>query len=399
MTDSIPLFPPWCVVPPQPDTCTFLGIKVECFKGLDLDGPFGVNFQYGHTFTFIILCSIGIWNLSYARFPWGMRDSMKISTGLYAIITGFFALCRLGWGISRPLLIGAAIHNLFEWSFFLHVAGFVTTTKLLKKLISYAAVFITAVVVLVEILPSLRMDILVEQSTGIVADFLLCILFCAKYLVSRGWFGFKSDPAAQEVYYRPAMGTLVHLLFTILPLVFANFFVYENTKFTLMLEAAVYISSPITHTLYLHWSLLVDDIKEGIELLGMEKKTGSGNGNKDKAQSSAPAANAEPVITVLPQNLRIGPTGTIGVLFMIGVMLVSGGLAYTTLIYIPHRVMGHCEESPISCRSSPIVHSHLTAEVYPGFGAAFSDLIQPIIKGARQFPGNVDFHVTKSSSN
>jgi len=428
MTANYPILPPFCVVKPAEEYCTFLGIKVDCFKGLDLDGPFGTNLEYGHIFTFVFLTIIGVWNIMYARFPWDMRDSMKLTTGYYAIVTGIFALCRLGWGISRPLLMGAAAHNLAEWIIFFHIAGFVTSTYQLRIWIGLSTFFILTIVVLVEMVPILLGQIAVEQFTGIIADFLLWILFTGKWYLSK-----KSNPEASKFYTFPALATTLHLWLTIVPLVYANFFVYQTSWLTLIMEGAVYISAPITHILYFYWSFEVDKFhwpepptnpaspawvhmqapKEK-ETKGAKDKKGEDGGKKEAPKAGGAAAAPSPSKAapasasssgngqldsfddVIPANLRITANDAKGIGLLIFLVLVSAGLAFLTLRYVPLHVMGFCKETP--CHLTTAVYYNAEALVHPGFGPSFENLAESLIKGTLIAPGNLDFLVSKSNS-
>lgn len=410
---SLPLFPPFCRVDPEPDWCTFLGIKVSCLRGLDLDGPMGVSLTYGHWMTWALLWTIGFWNLSYTRFPWTMRDSMKLTTSFYAIITGIFALCRWGWHISRPLLIGAAIHNICEWVMFLHVMGFITSLTRLKIGMTAVLSFFLLVIVLVELVLEIKIDILIEQYAGIIIDFLNFLIFGGKFLLEK-------NKETRQFYLMPAIATTIHILFTIIPLVYANFFVYQNSKFTLFMEGLVYVSAPITHILYLHWSIAVDNLRVWTDtdmkqlIPASDRKNGTPEtsstatstpkSQKDGAASKKPSASSSTAETssvgmngLLPESLRIGGPNCKTFLVLVVLFVAAFFLAYFTLIGLP-KAMGPCAESPVGCRASTVVYSTATVKVYPGFGPSFEELIDPLTKATTSFHGNLDFSVTKQAS-
>lgn len=245
---AIPVFPPWCLVPPVDKICSFYGIKIPCVPALNLKDVFGLEVEMGHWITFVLLVLIGILNLSYVQFPFSYKDSMKITTGLYSIITGFFAFFRLVFHVSRFLLIGAALHNLAEWSILIQVSNACTTSTKVKDALRNATFFILAIVVLVVMMPSLKAAVLVEQTLGIMLDFALPLLF--------GYMYFTGNERVRSFYKLPVIAHTIHLFFTILPLVFANFHVGNTSWYSsFFLETAIYISSPITHVLYMVSSL------------------------------------------------------------------------------------------------------------------------------------------------
>ncbi|KAL5484163.1 hypothetical protein EMCRGX_G020614 [Ephydatia muelleri] len=208
MAVSIPLFPPWCVVPPVDKICSFYGIRIPCVPAINFEDIFGLEVEMGHWITFILLVLIGILNLS------------------------------------RFLLIGAALHNLAEWSILIQVSNSCTTSTKIKDALRRATFFILTIVILVVMMPSLFLAVLVEQSFGIMLDFALPLLFWYMYVTG--------NERVRSFYQLPVVAHTVHLLFTILPLVFANFHVGITSWYSsFFLETAVYISGPITHVLYM----------------------------------------------------------------------------------------------------------------------------------------------------
>ena len=243
---SIPLFPPSCIVPAVEHMCTALGITVPCVATPSQPGSlFGDEIFLGHWLTFLSLIFIGVINLSYVKFPVEFKDAMKITTGLYAIITAVFSITRLYFGVSRFLVIGAALHNLFEWSMLMQIASVNTTVQKVQKTIRWFAFFIFFVIVLIVMMPTLATAVLSEQATGITIDFGLVFVFNYLY-----WFG--QDSTVKDFYQLPAFAHTIHLFFTILPLVFANFHAGFTTWYnSFYLESAIYLSAPITHILYM----------------------------------------------------------------------------------------------------------------------------------------------------
>ena len=242
---SIPVFPPWCVVPPVETHCSFLGITIPCVPAIDITDVFGIGVQMGHWITFILLVGIGIVNLWYVRFPFRYEDSMKITTGLYSIITALFSFFRLAYHVSRLLLVGAALHNLAEWAILMQISAANTTSTKVKDGLRRATFFIIIIVFLVVMMPTLKLAVLVEQSFGIMLDIALPMAY---------WYMFftASSERVRSFYRYPAVAHTIHLLFTILPLVFANFHVGQLSWYSsFYLETAIYISAPVTHILYM----------------------------------------------------------------------------------------------------------------------------------------------------
>ena len=142
---------------------------------------------------------------------------MKITTGLYAAETAFFALFRYYWGLGRPLIVGAALHNLFEWTMVILLANGTNYRNVAPSVVK-AIFWVISVVAVTLMVPGLLTAFLVEQSTGIMLDFAMPLMFLSKYLLSQ-------DEKVQKFYRLPALAHTLHILFTILPLVFANFHV------------------------------------------------------------------------------------------------------------------------------------------------------------------------------
>ena len=147
--------------------------------------------------------------------------------------------------ISRLLLIGAAIHNLAEWSILIQISAANTTSTKVKDGLRRATFFIIIIVFLVVMMPTLELAVLIEQSFGIMLDFALPIMYW--YMRFTG-----SSERVRSFYQYPAVAHTIHLLFTILPLVFANFHVGQLSWYSsFYLETAIYISAPVTHILYM----------------------------------------------------------------------------------------------------------------------------------------------------
>jgi hypothetical protein len=176
---------------------------------------------------------------------------MKITCGLYAAETAFFALFRIFWGLGKPLIAGAALHNLFEWSIILHLKE-ETSFAHVKRHILLASIWILAVISFAIMIPDLLYAFLFEQTTGIMLDFGMPIMFITKWWTAQ-------DSAVSGFYVLPAIAHTLHLLFTIIPLVLANFHIGIVSWYSsFWLEVVIYISAPVTHILYIVWSWQVE---------------------------------------------------------------------------------------------------------------------------------------------
>lgn len=243
---SIPLFPPWCVMPPVEKKCTLLGVTMPCVALPVNDDLFGREISLGHWVTTFSLIAIGIINLSYVSFPFQRADTMKIITSFYAIGTGIFSWLRLYFGVGHFLLMAAALHNLGEWSMLMMIAAFHKTVWEIERSILYLTFYTVAMIGFIMMMPTLLVAGVVEQLAGITVDFGLAFIFLYTYLTNA------NKPEVRSFYFYPALAHTVHLFFTILPLVFANFHVgFTSWYNSFFLETSVYVSSPITHILYM----------------------------------------------------------------------------------------------------------------------------------------------------
>jgi quinol monooxygenase YgiN len=197
---------------------------------------------------------------------------------------------------------------------------------------------------------------MVEQLAGITADFGLVFLFLYMYLTNFG------NPEIKSFYFYPALAHTVHLLFTILPLVFANFHTgYTSWYNSFFLETAIYVSAPITHILYMVWSIDVD-------------KKRSEPDEKDKTGQLPPAFRVNNLKTFL------------GLGFICGLITIVG---------VPLS-MGVCPTAP-NCVPSREITGTSVAVVQPGFDLAFEDYIysQQLQSKALAFKGNKGYSLVK----
>ena len=161
--EDIPLFPPMCVHHQAERTCEAFGISLSCVPTFPLDVPFTVAAMHGHLLTVLMLTCIGLLNLSHVDWSDRRANFMKIQTSLYALITAAFSFFRCYWGVSQFLMMGAAIHNLFEWFFFIQVSAWVTTPSDFWRIVYKAMFFIVVIMVLIVAAPTLIISVAVEQ--------------------------------------------------------------------------------------------------------------------------------------------------------------------------------------------------------------------------------------------
>jgi hypothetical protein len=249
----------------EADECTMLGITIPCMKGFgeqQID-TYGFELATSHLWTFGLTVAIGIYNLTMINckapkksgendrpYHWSFMNSghtMTITTGGYAIITGFFALFRFYWGVSKPLLITAALHNLFEWFIVVMIAEKSNNRKALRKGFVTSFYWIGFIISVSLIIPNLFYAFAVEQSFGIVLDMLLPIMHISKFV-------FAEDAQVRRFFFLPALAHTIHLFGTILPLVFAIFWIDNPSIFSdLILECVINVSVPMSHGLYCLW--------------------------------------------------------------------------------------------------------------------------------------------------
>ena len=177
----------------------------------------------------------------YVPYPW-----MRLIHIGYPFVTAWFGIFRAVWLLGKPLLVGAALHNLFEW-FMLAYAFFGTPRA---RTISNASsmLFIWLIIVLVIGIVSFPQYGLLEQVTGIALDFGLPIVWTILYYQVK-----KDNPNYREVRYTWMLAMIAHwshLFGTIIPLVIGNFTVYQNKSLSAFLETIILFTTPFTHMIY-----------------------------------------------------------------------------------------------------------------------------------------------------
>jgi quinol monooxygenase YgiN len=317
--------------------------------------------------TFIVLFVLGIVALSYVSSPWEWKDSMKIVCALYSAETAFFAVFRIFFGLSKPLIAGAALHNLFEWAIVLHLVAETKSKTHFIRNMQLATFWIITVISFSIMIPNLLLAFLAEQATGIMLDFGMPLMYISQ-LRNR-----TLPPEVRKFYVLPAIAHTLHILFTIIPLVVANFFVGTVSWYSSFWnEIVIYISAPITHLLYISWSHQVDALREQEQA-------------KNKNASSADFA-------LLPSEYRFsGAKKYIGIGFLLGLF---------TLLGVP-AILQECKEQPPTCNPTGPLTGTSVALVNFGFEDAFLDLVEKahLVKSARKFKGNIDYKLVRNTMN
>ena len=169
-------------------------------------------------------------------------------------MTGWFALFRSVYQLGKPLLIGAALHNLGEWGFI----SFVFYRYPLQRRYTYIISLFWIWFIIISVISILTFPeyALVEQVSGIALDFALAMVYVVLYAQAKA----AGNREEMDLWLLVIIASWVHLWGTIIPLVIENFVVYQSDAFSGALEALIAFSAPITHILYTRWVTLYDRI-------------------------------------------------------------------------------------------------------------------------------------------
>ena len=292
---------------------------------------------------------------------------MKIVCALYSAETAFFAIFRIFFGLSKPLIAGAALHNLFEWAIVLHLVAETKSKTHFIRNMQLATFWIITVISFSIMIPNLLLAFLAEQSTGIMLDFGMPLMYISQ-LINK-----KNSPQVKKFYVLPAIAHTLHILFTIIPLVFANFFVGTVSWYSSFWnEIVIYISAPITHLLYISWSHQVDTLREE---------------NQAKTKDGSPTD-----FSLLPEEYRFyGAKKYLGIGFLMGLF---------TLLGVP-ALLQECHEQPPTCNPTGPLTGTSVALVNFGFEDIFVNLVEKahLVKSARKFKGNIDYKLVRNTQN
>jgi quinol monooxygenase YgiN len=191
---------------------------------------------------------------------------------------------------------------------------------------------------------------------------------------------FDSKKEVQKFYQYPALAHTLHILFTILPLVFANFHVgYVSWYSTFFLEAAIYVSAPMTHILYCAWAWDYDQICQ--QTSKMEEN--------DKANTNG---KAETKNGLIPKEYRIKDVKKY--------IIIGFFMGMVALVAVPTLVLEACPTQP-HCVPDGIITGTSVATVHRGMGPAFEDLVESkkLVESARHFPGNLGYELVADVKN
>mmetsp|Transcript_3940 Transcript_3940/g.5373 ORF Transcript_3940/g.5373 Transcript_3940/m.5373 type:complete len:579 (+) Transcript_3940:53-1789(+) len=368
---DLPFFPPLCVSPPVvDDVCQVFGFQVDCVKNFT-DGDFSHFGLYGsHIWTFLLTSMAGCVSISYANrfFAWEWRDSMKVTMGLYAIITSMFALLRVTLGVGRPLVLIAALHNLCEWAILFHCAAEDKYGGKMKTSLIRAIIFISTIITVCLMVPDIPISLGVEQLFGMMLDVALPWMFGRKLF-------YRSEPdEVKDFFLLPFLAHFIHLLFTILPLIFAIFWSRsESILGKFVLEIFINLSVPITHILYILWAFKVDKL-----MVSKHSET--------QKETSDPKYQNE--TRKLPTDYQIKNVD--------GTLFKSFFISFIPLVLCP-ILMGFCDEDKF-CTKSKVVHQTTSYFITPGLEGPLEDMLarKEIASTASKFNGNIKFVISKS---
>jgi len=157
----------------------------------------------------------------------------------------------------------------------------------------------------------------------------------------------------KSFYVLPFIAVAVHLFFTILPLVYANFSVGATNVFVVINEMMVYISPIITHGIYYVWGQQFD--KRCNDKGDMEQR-----------------------FMVKDMKFKIVVSFFLGLIPLLGIAANAG-----------------------NCQSPSLLTGTSLARVNPGLGDAFIDRIAQygLVETARKAPGCIDYVLTRNIQN
>eukprot|EP00040_Diaphanoeca_grandis_P005329 m.32375 g.32375 ORF g.32375 m.32375 type:complete len:877 (-) comp16633_c1_seq1:228-2858(-) len=400
---QIPVFPPWCLVPQIEKPCEWLGYTIPCIQSVD-PGIFQSSIQLSQWYLATVLMGLGLYVYAFIDWKGGINfnsEFMQFTAGSYAVITALFAILRDKFQFSKLLLIGAATHNLCEWAILVQIAnsfGNIKSQSATQKYLAYVFVWISLICGLVATLPNMIIAVFVEQSTGIMLDFALPFIHYAAWSTSA-----KAKKTEHAHMYQMAFyAHLIHLIFTIVPLVFVNFHTGHTTWYSSFFLEVVQIPSAVfTHYMYIRFATEFDRLRvKGVA----DAATGAAKKSDDKTSNTGAAKNSE----VKPND---GITGTAtnedAGQFSIRYRLALGFFLGLIPLGVVPSMLGSCvnEQVPVShllapCVPSPVMVGSTVVHIRSGFETAFEDRIDfhKLVETARVFPGCMSYKLLKGGS-
>src|SRR5690606_28125177 len=134
----------------------------------------------------------------------------------FPFITAFFGLFRLRYHLSKPLIIGAALHNLCEWLTMSYAYNDNNNKRKHYAIIS--SIYMAIVITLVMVITQFPYFLLVVQFTGVIADVLLPITWFVLVIKNI------NNSVYRNIFFVAFLAHFIHLLFTIYPLLVVNMF-------------------------------------------------------------------------------------------------------------------------------------------------------------------------------
>jgi quinol monooxygenase YgiN len=397
------------------ESCALFGLTAECIQSVPRTVPVRItHIALASTLIFLGYKTVSSINATQFSDYFLISNRMRTVLGYYAAVTGLFSILRAFFHLGKPLLVGAAAHNLGE---LLALAQLLNITpEYVENWSRKATIWICLVIATIIGAPSMTIAIVVEQASGIVVDYLSLAVLIALF-VSQ-----KPDSTMKNAYGKALFAMFVHIFFTILPLVLANFSVGETGLFYYLNETIVVISSIATH--WILWGFAEDFD----QLVNQQRPPSNAVGqlggdfpfnleptsalllappvvDPGQSASSSPPPNqnnepASPVVATIGQSILNLLSRRPIVLLFVGCLMA--GLASVVIlpqsltpirstIYSPH---GHqfVETSVIGTS---------VAKVHYGLGEAFLDHIEStqLITSARRAPGNLQYDLHRNIQN
>eukprot|EP01084_Bolivina_argentea_P124677 220930_1 len=359
----------------------------QCFFDLcigsvsQFDDPIHLYIIIGHAVSAFNLLAISLWNIKLCRqtlrrtqrIPW-----MRIINISFSILTSIFAAIRLFFFLGKPLAIAAALHNLCEWAFVIYAIYPNKNQRTIAFLIS--VLWIAVVICTVITIDTFPKYLLFEQITGAAMDVVLTIVW---YILHQQNRNHKSN-IPKNIFLKPYRAHLIHLLFTIFPLIISNFTIGQNFYLSFVLEISIYISVFFTHYWYTQF---VSDYEQYIDIPNVHNdncilqhpKTINYCGNRTQ--------------------IRFYPTTRLLFWYIISMLIALVPTVITPKV-IMHINNGKYCDSHINCHTVSFVIGTSVADVHIGMDKAFEYRISSLnlVNKARAYPGNKFYYFTKSLS-